>query len=116
MVSCIILAYCGHAAAQSMELGTGKVLKLLTSADNYGGCMAYVAFDNADTGFVTSGCNNFVSFGCDGGFISKSAATSNFQSAQLALVTGAEIDVQADPSRTYNGNYCLVTRVDIAAQ
>ena len=116
VVSCIFLIHCGHLAAQVTYLGEGKVIKILTDADFYGGCMAYVAFDSADTGFVTSGCDRFVSFGCDGGFISKSAATSNFQSAQLALLTGAEINVFADPSRTYNGNYCLVTRVDVAAQ
>ena len=92
-------------------LGEGRVDKVFTDNTNYGGCMAYITFD---PNFAGTNCDNFISFGCDGQFISKSQANTNFSLAQLALVTGATVNIFADTSSTYNGNYCLADRIDVA--
>ncbi|MHC8604047.1 hypothetical protein ACYVVD_02675 [Arenicellales bacterium IMCC58067] len=93
-------------------LGAGQVLKVFTDSNSYGGCLDYIAFDPS---FASTGCDNFVSFGCDGQFISKSQANTNFSMAQLALVTGVTVNIFADTTKTYNGSFCLADRIDVAA-
>lgn len=93
-------------------LGSGQVLKVLSDSNEYGGCMAFIAFDPS---FASTGCDNFVSFGCDGQFISKSQANANYSLAQLALVTGVNVNIYADTTKTYNVSYCLADRIDVEA-
>lgn len=109
--ACITLL--GHQSTiAGTYLGSGQVLKVLTDSNDYGGCMAFVAFD---PNYAGTSCDNFVSFGCDGKFISKSQANANLSMAQLALVTKVAVNIYADTTKTYNVSYCLADRIDVAA-
>ena len=113
IVATACIALLGHQSTiAGTYLGKGQVRKVLTDDNNYGGCMAFIAFD---PDFASTACNNFVSFGCDGQFMSKSQANTNFSLAQLAMITGVQVNIYADTSKTYNGSYCLGDRIDVAA-
>ena len=110
------MAVAGQCALAGTYLGEGTVLKIFTDSNDYGGCMAYISFD---PNFAGTGCDNFVSFGCDGFYITKAQANTNFNLAQLALVTGATVNIFADTTKVYNtgnglGPYCLADRIDVA--
>lgn len=111
------IALIGHSALAGTYLGEGKVLKVFTDSNAYGGCMAYISFD---PNFAGTNCDNFISFGCDGLHISKTQANTNFSMAQLALVMGTTVNIFADTTKVYNtgnglGPYCLADRIDVAA-
>ena len=114
----VAIYLCSVTLSAGTYLGPGKVDKVFTDSNNYGGCMAYITFDPA---FANTGCDNFVSFGCDGQYVSKTQANTNFSLAQLALVTNVTVNIFADTTKTYNtgpgtGPYCLADRIDVAAQ
>lgn len=106
----VSLFVAGNAWSASAFFGAQIERVLHTSDDAYGGCMAQLSVSLASQGLDCS--RNWVTFSCTGDFASRQAAKTNFEMAQLALVTGREVLLVADDSRQHN-SYCFVSRVDL---
>jgi len=88
------------------------VQRTLSDVENFGGCMAKVTDRLIDYGVDCKA--SWVSFSCTGDFTSKDVAKRNFESAQIAMLTGAKVYLKVDDSRRHNG-YCFVQRIDVHA-
>ena len=76
----------------------------------YGGCAAKVT-PAAST--VLAGCGaSYVSFSCSGDFNSKSDGKAKFELAQLAFVTGNQIEVNINDAKLHNGQ-CYVEAINV---
>jgi hypothetical protein len=90
---------------------SGKPDKLITSAKDYGYCMARFPTMNV----TLAGCDpTYVSFACEGDMpgVSKTSALAAWSAVQLAYVTDQELFVVVDNTLTYNLKYCVATRTD----
>ncbi len=85
----------------------GKVVQMFSDYPNFGWCMAKIDFTTGTS------CPTFISFGCDGKYLPKSVANSNFSAIQLAFVTGATVKVGVREDLRYNVDFCTGQRVDV---
>lgn len=90
-----------------------KVTRVLTSESRLGGCIAELSKDIAT---VLPSCpRNLVTFSCTGELgNSRALANSNFQTAQLALVTGYDVRVRIRDNQTVNG-FCYSDEISVSA-
>ena len=110
-VCCITLLLFSNYASATKGAVTSRVIRILTDDTRYGGCMAEMATSPST---VLAGCGTrFVTFDCLNtlGTTNKSNAQTRFASAQLAYVTGNDLYVKFDDSKTING-YCYAERAD----
>ena len=91
-----------NAATETLQ--GAKVIEILrVSGSTYGGCMAKL-----NQSAQTAACGaSWVSFGCSGEFISKSAAESYLNLATAAQVTNGTLRVVINDAQKYNG-FCMV--------
>ena len=75
----------------------------------YGGCMAYVSAPFPASLNCPAG---WISFGCDGTYASKDAATMMLDQAQLISATKRMALIYLDDSKKING-YCVANRIDM---
>ncbi len=87
---------------------TGTVLRVLTSADSFGGCMIQL-----DTS-INNGCpaNGWVSLDCDNTYNSDAESKRKYAMALTALAANKSVSVKIDNTKIHNG-YCVAERVDI---
>jgi hypothetical protein len=88
---------------------TTSVQRILIESVNFGGCMALVSPGPETTGLSCNG--GWVSFSCTGEFNSVEVGNRKLTAAQLGLVTGGSISIEADDTKKHNG-YCFVQRID----
>ena len=96
----------------------GPIVGVLASSDPqpapasgllYGGCMVFTSA----TFPATLNCPaNWISFGCDGTFAAKDAASLMYDQAQLAWATKRWASIFIDDSKKING-YCVANRIDL---
>lgn len=103
-------------AAKTFYLAT--LQKLVTDTAT-GTCAAWVAPGPQDNSYRSlPDCNNrWVSFDCAGDFASKSYGNTAFNTAQLAFVTGRQVQIEVtDGQRLDVGStqYCKVLQVQVA--
>jgi hypothetical protein len=79
---------------------------------SFGGCMVLLDKSIADAGLACPANNNWVSLDCDGVYVSKVSGQRAFDSAQMALALGKNINIQVDDSKKHN-NYCVAVRLDL---
>lgn len=106
----LISIFC-HSAIAAKGAVTSKVVRLLTDESRYGGCMAEM---QTSPSTVLVGCaTRFVTFDCLNslGTTNKANANSRFAAAQLAYVSGKNLYVKFDDSKTVDG-YCFAERAD----
>lgn len=98
-------------AAQG-DLTTTITRTLVSVPEIYGGCM--VALGAAvSTAVPTVNCpGNWVSFSCNGTYISKDLAFYMLDQAQLALSLNKKVKLTVDDTKKHNGN-CFVKRIDV---
>ena len=89
-----------------------KIDLLVTDGVNYGYCMARIttSLESTHPGCVI----DYVSFGCQADpvvGVEKSTALRNWESAQLAFLTGRDVFLVIDSDRTYNEEYCVAISV-----
>lgn len=102
------LAAPGQAATVSIN---AKVVRtLVADQDRFGGCMAKLDKNLANSGLDCPG--TWVSFSCSGKFASKDTAYRMFDSAQMAFALGNRVSVQVDDTKKHNGN-CYARRIDV---
>ncbi len=89
---------------------TANVDRTLSDTENFGGCMAFLTAPIASVGLDCPG--NWVSFSCTGDFAPKDAALRNFDSAQIAMLTGASVRIAVFDDKKHNGN-CFGRRIEI---
>ena len=94
---------------------TTTVQRTLVTTENdgarFGGCMVQLANSPTEHGLD---CNSgkWVSLSCSGTHTSKANAMRLLDSAQLAFVTGRNVQVYVDDSRKHDG-WCFAYRVDV---
>lgn len=111
LVFLLLLLPASFAAAVQAKFDT-YVQRTLSDSENYGGCMAKLADRPIEQGVD---CRSvWVSFSCSGNFASKDVANRNFESAQIAMLTGAKIHVLVDDTKKHN-SYCFAQRIDVYA-
>lgn len=99
-----------HSAFSAGEL-IANVTRILTSPSDYGGCM--VRLDPPPSTVADRDCaGNFVSLDCDGNYHSKATGNNFLSAAQLALVTGYQIQIILDDTQKINEYYCTANRLD----
>ena len=99
-----------HAATESVA---AEVKRTLTVADEkFGGCMVQLSVSPSEKGLDCS--TKWVTFSCTGTYTSKSSALRMYDSAQLAFVTGREVQVWVDDTKKHNG-HCFANRIDVLA-
>lgn len=103
----LLTAVMNVGAAQTYQ--TATVISLLTDASEFGGCMARLSKNLANHGVD---CTSWVTFDCqaESSAITKSAANTLYQTAQLAFITGRVVKVLAVDSVKVDGQ-CLATRI-----
>ena len=106
-ISIMLLSVCAIGNADTGGLKT-TVSQTLSDADNFGGCMALLETQPATIGLDCK--DGWVTFSCTGDFADRSAASRNFDSAQLAMLTETEVYVVIDDSQKHNGR-CFASRV-----
>lgn len=98
------------------ESGAVQIVSTLQDPANYGGCMARISPGPAAGNLAALNCTRdiFVTFDClnTSGQTSKSSAIQMFDTAQLAFVTGKNVNVVVDDSVKIN-DFCLVRRIDL---
>ena len=113
MTRIIILFIAVSASGQALSLGAwikGTVNRTLLQEGAWGLCMANIV-PGPET-VLPSCAEGWVTFSCSGDFNSKSAGNLKFQSAQLAFITGKELDIAVEDTKRHNG-YCFAVRVDV---
>ena len=111
-VAVILVATSSGALAADGSV-TGRVARILVDDTDFGGCMVLVSGANIRASLPA--CKDaWLTFDCLVGFpeSSKSVAQNKLSAAQLAMVTGKDIYIEATDSRKANG-YCFATRVDV---
>ncbi len=88
------------------------VERVVSDSQWFGGCMALLGKRPDSVGLDCEG--SFVSFSCTGDFIEKDKANRHFEMAQVALLTGAQVQFVVDDTKKHNG-YCFVKRMDMVA-
>jgi len=119
-VAALVIAASGGVYAELGESGSVSVISTLQDPINYGGCMVRISPGPGEIlGYSTGSpldCPGdvFVSFDClnASGQTSKSSAQQMFQTAQLAYVSGAKVNVIVDDNVKLNG-FCLARRIDL---
>ena len=103
----LLTATLSSAAVAAPQWQFFTVLGLTTSAQpdgdtiKFGGCMAKVS---PSPTVAQAGCGStFITFSCSGDFATKSAATQNFETAQLAYITGKQLVAYVDDTKLHNG-------------
>ena len=92
------------------------VTKILSDDVNYGGCMAYIATSpKDDQGLACTSSLSAVTFDClnSRGTTNKSLANTKFQSAQLALVTGADIKLKVTSRGGLPNGVCFAEWIQV---
>lgn len=99
-----------QAAFSADERLVGKIVQVLvTSEDNFGGCMAYF---NPDPQTVLPTCGKgFLSFSCSGEFADPERAYKMLTQAQLGMSNGTFVQVDFTDEKKHNG-YCVAYRID----
>ena len=98
------------AVAASASVTAQITRVLLTSNDNYGGCMAKLS---ADPAIELPACKpSWLSFSCTGDFTDAVRAYRMLDQAQLAIATGNQVEIWYTDSSLHNG-YCVATRIDM---
>jgi len=107
----LIAASCGALAADGSV--TGLITRFLTDDTRFGGCMVKVSGGNIQASLPACK-SSWLTFDCLVGFpeSSKSVAQNKLSAAQLAMVTGKTVYIEATDSRKANG-YCFATRIDV---
>ena len=111
---------CPVGFAADGETGPVNITTIWTDAVNYGGCMVRIdpapsTFDNYQGGAMNCPASDaWVSFDClnSSGLTSKAAANAMFSSAQLAFVSGQQVNVVFSDAPKING-WCRVVRLDV---
>ena len=87
---------------------TVTITNILVKTGQYGGCVinTNVVWDNAD-------CPTWVSLDCDGTYSSKTSGNQKLGLAQLAYVTGAQINVQVEDTQKFGEYFCYANQVYI---
>lgn len=101
----------GHALAASAN-AKGKVIRTMTDANNFGGCMVLMDLALADKGLDCR--SGWVTFDCEGvsGEVTKSAGKTNFEIALMAKLTQGRVEVLVTDEVKING-WCLGTRTTL---
>ena len=114
-----VSAWASFGSAAIGESGSVAVVSTLQDPVNYGGCMARISPGPAAINAYGGGTLNcpgdvFVSFDClnSSETGSKSTNTGLFETAQLAYVTDALVNIVVDDSIKLNG-FCLARRIDL---
>ena len=94
-------------AGQTYQVAT--VVSLIADAEEFGGCMARLSVNLADSGI---NCTSWVTFDCLAlsGQTTKQSATNLYSTAQLAFITEKTVKVLATDSIKVDGQ-CLATRI-----
>lgn len=92
---------------------TGLVARFLVDDTDFGGCMVRVSGGNIRASLPACK-SDWLTLDCLVGFpeSSKSVAQNKLSTAQLAMVTGKTVYIEATDSRKANG-YCFATRIDV---
>ena len=109
--ACFLLAFLAISSAGHTELvrqSNLTVNRLLTDAENYGGCMAALQGYNAPAGCGT----NWIALDCEGVQITKAAGRRSYEIAQMALALEKQVLVVVDTELSING-YCVAKRMDL---
>lgn len=84
---------------------------LLTSTEDWGGCMALLS---VSPDAVLPECGpNWLSFSCTGEFADPTRANQMVDQAQLALTNNTYVQVYFTDQKKHNG-YCVATRIDLS--
>lgn len=111
----LAVAMSGHAAAK-ME-GYFTIVSTLQDKELYGGCMARLSGGGGTLTSLGYNCPSdpYVTFDCKGLLGgTKADGLRNFDAAQLAMVSGARIQIAIDDTKKING-FCYSRRVDVFA-
>jgi hypothetical protein len=94
------------------SLTTAITRTLVTVPQTYGGCMAKLAAALSTAVPAVNCPGNFVSFSCNGTYVSKDLAFYMLDQAQLALSLNKQVFVVVDDTKKHNGN-CFAQRIDV---
>ena len=88
---------------------TGKIVRTLTEATYYGGCMIQLSAN------VGNGCpaNGWVSLDCDAKFTDPGQGQRAYASALVAFTLDKNVSIIIDNTKK-NDDYCVVRRLDIS--
>lgn len=92
----------------AIEVFSGKILKTLTSSQNFGLCMLRVDYQS------TIDCSSrWVSVDCAGEYHSKETSRRLWDSAQLAMALDSSVFIVINDAKKHNG-YCVADRLDVS--
>ena len=105
------LVYSPSPAEAQTSRWVTQIDRLMVDSEYFGGCMAALTVPpQAQPGY--EGCSaTWVTLDCEGLINTKSEGAAKLSAAQLAYVTGKEVQVQVYAQRKING-YCWARRVD----
>ncbi len=84
----------------------------VTVPQAYGGCMVALGVAVSKAVPIVNCPGNWVSFSCNGTYISKDLAFYMLDQAQLALSLNKQVFVTVDDTKKHNG-YCFASRIDV---
>jgi hypothetical protein len=109
-VGCVLVLLLPMLATASTGWVVGTVNRTLSDSLNFGGCMAQLSVPPVSAGLDCKG--NWVTFSCTGELGPRDAANRSFETAQIALVSRANVAVLVNDAKKHNG-YCFATRIDL---
>jgi hypothetical protein len=95
-------------ASATVFTKTGTIMRVMSSADKYAGCM--VLLDTT----IANGCpySGWVSLDCNADLIGPDTGKRNYASALLAFTSGMTVTLFIDNSLKADG-FCAATRLDL---
>jgi hypothetical protein len=113
LIAALVLASCAMPSLANIAIVKNATInKVLVQEGLYGGCMIQIDQNIADAGLVCP-ANTWVSFDCEGFYVSKASAQRAFDSAQMAFALQKKVTVHVDDSKTHNVNFCVAVRIDL---
>ena len=85
---------------------------LLSMPDIYGSCMVRVDIPETLTSYGVDCPGQWISLSCTGDFHPKDIAYKMFDTAQMSLAIGANVQIEVNDLKKHNG-YCVAERMDI---
>ena len=99
-------------AQTTSYISDAEVLNVRVYSDGrFGGCGAQISknINTAGSNQLSCGKTTFISFDCEGAYVSKASGQSLFQMMQLAMVSNRLVDVVVDQTRVWNETTCTGT-------
>lgn len=110
LVAVALIVSVQASVAQKAWVSNALVQRTLIDNANFGGCMALLDKNIADSGLNCP--SRWVTFSCDGTFGSKDIAFRQLDQAQIAQALNKKVSLYVNDLKKHNG-YCYAGRIDL---